>query len=233
KKVLTHKDELIDVFEELKLQKLKIFERKFLEEYCSVMEPLALALDKFQGEKSCFLGIVAPTIIALRLKLIQFTHLLYCKKLAHLFIVSLEKRFTCVFDLEHPKSKAFILASISHPKVKLSWAPVRYLSLYKKLFISECDVLNSIESTTSGANNSEDETDGSDSEFYQILNENTCYEEPTEFPRSVKITRKGVFPYEYIDHPNKLNKTCLPSKQFFYNSLKDEDISDEDYAHAH
>ncbi|XP_050066244.1 uncharacterized protein LOC126555359 [Aphis gossypii] len=36
-----------------------------------------------------------------------------------------------------------------------------------------------------------------------------------------------------IDHPNKLNETCLPPKQFFYNSLKDEDISDEDYAHAH
>lgn len=42
------------------------------------------------------------------------------------------------------------------------------------------------------------------------------------------VTRKGVFPCEYIDHPNKLNETCLPPKQFFYNSLKDED-----YAHAH
>lgn len=186
KKVLTHKDKLINAFEELKLKKFKISEWKFLEEYCSVMEPLALALDKLQGKKSCFLGFVAPTIIALRLKLIQFTHLLYCKKLAHLLIVSLEKRFTYVFDLEHPKSKAFILASISHPKFKLSWAPVRYLSLCKKLFISECDVLNSIESTTSGANNSDDETDGSDSEFYQILNENTCFEESTEFSSSVK-----------------------------------------------
>lgn len=186
KKFLTHKDKLIDAFEELKLNKHKISEWKFLEEYCSVMEPLALALDKLQGEKSCFLGFVAPTIIALRLKLIQFTHLLYCKKLANLLIVSLEKRFTCVFDLEHPKSKAFILASISHPKFKLSWAPVRSLSLCKKLFISKCDLLNSIESTNSGANNSDDETDCSDSEFYQILNENTCYEETTEFSRSVK-----------------------------------------------
>jgi len=43
----------------------------------------------------------------------------------------------------------------------------------------------------------------------------------------------GVFPNEYIDSPSKLNETCLPSKQSFYNSLKDEEISDEDYAHAH
>ncbi len=67
-------------------------------------------------------------------------------------------------------------------------------------------------------------------------------EDKTRFRETLKIfslstlnlvTRKGVFPYEYIDHPNKLNETCLPPKQFFYNSLKDEDISDEDYAHAH
>ena len=47
------------------------------------------------------------------------------------------------------------------------------------------------------------------------------------------VTLKGVFPYEYIDHPSKLNETCLPPKQSFYNSLKDEEISDEDYTHAH
>jgi len=34
----------------------------FLEEYCRVMEPLATATDKLQGEKKSFLGYVAPTI---------------------------------------------------------------------------------------------------------------------------------------------------------------------------
>ncbi|KAE9521408.1 hypothetical protein AGLY_018230 [Aphis glycines] len=67
-------------------------------------------------------------------------------------------------------------------------------------------------------------------------------EDKTRFRETLKIfslstlnlvTRKGVFSYEYIDHPNKLNETCLPPKQFFYNSLKNEDISDKDYAHAH
>jgi hypothetical protein len=189
------------------------------------MGPLAMALDKLQGEKSCFLGYVAPTIIALRLKLIQFTHLVYCKRLAHLLIVSLEKRFSYLFDLENSKSKAFILASISHPKFKLSWAPVRYLSLCKKLFISECDILNSIEITSSGTNNSgDDETDGSDSEFYQILNGNTRFEESTELSRSVKNTNiSSVQALSYLECKKKdfdiLNNFPVVKKVFFkYNT---------------
>ena len=71
------------------------------------------------------------------------------------------------------------MVSISHPKFKLSWAPARYLSLCKKIFISECDKLNSIECTTSGTNISDsDESDSSDGEFYQILSGNKpCFEE--------------------------------------------------------
>jgi len=46
------------------------------------------------------------------------------------------------------------------------------------------------------------------------------------------VTRKGVFPYEYVDNWNKLDETILPSKSKFYNSLTDERISDKDYIHA-
>lgn len=125
--------------------------------------------------------------------------------MAHLLIVSLEKRFNYLFDLGLPKSKAFILASISHPKIKLSWAPVRYLSLCKKLFISECDLLNSIESTTYGADNTDnDETDGSDGEFYQIINGNSYFEESTELLRCVKSTNiSSVQALSYLECKKK------------------------------
>ena len=46
------------------------------------------------------------------------------------------------------------------------------------------------------------------------------------------LTRKGVYPYDYMDTPEKLKETELPPKEAFYSRLNDEDISDEDYLHA-
>ena len=46
------------------------------------------------------------------------------------------------------------------------------------------------------------------------------------------LTRKGVYPYEYMDSLEKLKETKLPPKETFYSRLNDEDISDEDYEHA-
>ena len=46
------------------------------------------------------------------------------------------------------------------------------------------------------------------------------------------LTRKGVYPYEYVDSSEKLKKTQLPSKEAFYFRLNDEGISDDNYAHA-
>ena len=46
------------------------------------------------------------------------------------------------------------------------------------------------------------------------------------------LTRKGVYPYDYIGSLEKLSETQLPPKEQFYSKLNDEDISDEDYSHA-
>ena len=46
------------------------------------------------------------------------------------------------------------------------------------------------------------------------------------------MTRKGVYPYDYMDSFDKFNKTELPTKEEFYSMLMDEHISDEDYTHA-
>ena len=46
------------------------------------------------------------------------------------------------------------------------------------------------------------------------------------------MTRKGVYPYDYIDSFVRFNKTELPTKEEFYSILSDEHITDEDYQHA-
>ena len=46
------------------------------------------------------------------------------------------------------------------------------------------------------------------------------------------MTRKGIYPYDYMDSFEKFNKTELPTKEEFYSILSDEHISDEDYCHA-
>ncbi|KAJ8912381.1 hypothetical protein NQ315_014749 [Exocentrus adspersus] len=46
------------------------------------------------------------------------------------------------------------------------------------------------------------------------------------------LTRKGVFPYDYIDSWERFTETCLPSKTNFYSQLYDQCITDQDYQHA-
>ena len=46
------------------------------------------------------------------------------------------------------------------------------------------------------------------------------------------ITKKGVFPYGYMDGFNKFKDERLPSIENFYSKLTGEDISDSDYNHA-
>ncbi|XP_041447873.1 uncharacterized protein LOC121403883 [Drosophila obscura] len=46
------------------------------------------------------------------------------------------------------------------------------------------------------------------------------------------LRRKGVFPYDYLDSFQKFEESQLPSREYFYNSLNDEECSVEDYNFA-
>ncbi|KYQ58433.1 hypothetical protein ALC60_02578, partial [Trachymyrmex zeteki] len=46
------------------------------------------------------------------------------------------------------------------------------------------------------------------------------------------LTRKGVFPYKYVDCVEKLQDTRLPPRESFYTSLTGDTVSESDYAHA-
>ena len=53
------------------------------------------------------------------------------------------------------------------------------------------------------------------------------------FKKNVNLlTRKGVYPYDYVSSMEKLSETQLPPKEEFYSKLNDEEITDDDYQHA-
>ena len=46
------------------------------------------------------------------------------------------------------------------------------------------------------------------------------------------VSKKGVYPYDYMDSFEKFKETQLPPKEAFYSILNDQNISDKDYQHA-
>ena len=68
---------------------------------------------------------------------------------------------------------------------------------------------------------------GNGTDDSRILHTKTRFQEKTPL-----CLRKGVYPYDYMDSPEKLSETQLPPKSAFYSKLNKKDITDEDYNHA-
>lgn len=54
----------------------------------------------------------------------------------------------------------------------------------------------------------------------------------TDIQQLKLMTQKGVYPYDYIDSFNKLNRTSLPPRKAFYSRLYDSECSKQDYLRA-
>lgn len=68
-----------------------------------------------------------------------------------------------------------------------------------------------------------------------ILDNSQCLEIKKEYPNELQfknIRKKGIFPYSYIDEFSKFDETNLPAAELFYNELRDEHISSEEYQRA-
>jgi hypothetical protein len=109
----------------LDIVKFKPCDLDFLKEYITVMEPLAVTLDKLQGEKHCFLGILVPELMKLRNKLITMRQIAVADPLRVAVLDGLNSRYSFYFDLNFTDNgaRAAMLAAISHPGYKLVWIP--------------------------------------------------------------------------------------------------------------
>ncbi|XP_071054945.1 uncharacterized protein [Onthophagus taurus] len=63
----------------------------------------------------------------------------------------------------------------------------------------------------------------------QLIHTKAGFPNPQQFKLT---TRKGVYPYDYIDNFDKFNETCLPEQEKFFSILANEGITDDDYSHA-
>jgi hypothetical protein len=60
--LLKKRDSLPKLMSELKLPTFKEIELEFSDEYCQILEPIAIALDRLQGERTCFYVDLLPTL---------------------------------------------------------------------------------------------------------------------------------------------------------------------------
>ena len=105
------------VCDKLGLPAFRVNEVSFLTEFCSVMKPVAKALDILQSEKNCCLGILLPTLISLRHTVIQVKdQVRYATPLAKAVMDGIEKRFGSWFNDDD-----LILATVTMPQFRLRW----------------------------------------------------------------------------------------------------------------
>ena len=46
------------------------------------------------------------------------------------------------------------------------------------------------------------------------------------------LKKKGIFPYEYLNSFDRFKETSLPDKELFYSTLRNSNVTDQDYEHA-
>ena len=76
----------------------------------------------------------------------------------------------------------------------------------------------------------DDPTDYRNTPFQQP--QPNALEQPVTEQQLQLLTRKGVYPYEFMDNFEKFHDSSLPSKDAFYSTLTGQSVSDEDYTHA-
>jgi hypothetical protein len=127
---------LMDALSMPRFQKIEL---EVLEEYLSIMSPLAMALDKLQGEHDCFLGLLMQTIQQVRKKLTAMSSTVeHSGTLVEGLMKSVETRFPHLFDYTNT-SKVYAVAAVCHPNFKLRWVQTDKKEWVKSAFLDEAN----------------------------------------------------------------------------------------------
>ena len=99
----------------------------YMKEYLLCCEPVAKALNKLQGEKTAFYGILLPTLLATRKKLsaIEVSQLKHCSLILNSLKQSLGRRFSDVFNIRTNLEEISAVAALTLPYFN------RFFSVYR------------------------------------------------------------------------------------------------------
>jgi hypothetical protein len=171
KRLLQIGSKLNDVCQAINTPKFKQLELECLNEYVSVMQPVAIALDKLQGEKEAYFGQILPTLhmLVTKLRAMQLMPLKHCEPLVAALLDGMEKRFEKELTFRGSSSNK-IVAAISHPFFKMRWLPDDQKNRCRELFIQTVrDCEQKCESFTASGNENCDKDEFFD---YEVTSSN-------------------------------------------------------------
>ena len=149
---------------------------------------------------------------------------------AHLFIkqlASIPGEFTCIPSTEEKYISFSKYIKVGEYRTRKRDKEGNYIVRninFEIRFIDSLKFLNSsLEQLVKNLKKKKEDGD-EDEYFYNIKQD---FKHNTEF-----VTKKGVYPYDYVKDLSILLETQLPPKEAFYSKLNDENISDEQYGHA-
>lgn len=137
----------------------------FLTGYVALMKPLVLAMKLLEGENDCYMGQLIPTVMGLQNKLRKCSdHSM--QPLAKALLNGIKARFDSVL-----KNPDYIVATMLHPKFKLSFLPDEQKLQHRQLLLSyikevQCETEPATEIVTATTT-----SDADDDDLYSFLGE--------------------------------------------------------------
>lgn len=143
----------------------------FLQSYVKVMKPVASAIDFLQGEKTCFLGHVIPTVTGIKKNLQSLNVVAIMKPLVAALLNGLTSRFADVLNDDQ-----YHVATMLIPKFKLRYLPESEQHVKKAILVATVLALSEdVQDAANGASGSgSQEIAGSSSSTTGDLAEEPC-----------------------------------------------------------
>lgn len=133
--------------------------------YVKVMKPVAISLDRLQGERDCGQGFILPTLFTMKHKIKSLEGGRMTKACVDTMLNAIEKRFSAFFKIDY-SNKELLLAAVSNPRFKTNFIEHDVdCAIVKEMFISECRRLYSF-SEIHNFENIDSETNGATDDFF-------------------------------------------------------------------